>query len=390
MPGGGWPGNQINASYYNGVTYFGYIDTRGALRVSSYDHTTHDVATSPGIVTGLTADIHSAPSVLVRSSDHKILIAVAPHATAHMYVAVSTNAEDVSAWGSATDINSTLGGTQYTYANLFQLSGESGKIYLFFRDAQDTAATNVLCYSTSTDAGSTWAAQTALYKTASALSYWVIDSDSTDRIDIATDDGTAVEGDAASLYHFYYSSSAFRTSDGTAITGTKPYGVSSLTKVYDSTNGAVRVPTSVASGSTPCVVFAAANATDWATNPEVYWYAKYSSGSWDANEITDCGADPNDNLFESGVTIDQTDSSRVFLGKVADGQYQMFAYTTSDGGTTWTSSQLTSDADQPNWHPVSVRDADAGLTCLWSYGPAQPNGAFCCQIRGYPNPVTAF
>lgn len=390
MPGGAFV-HTVGAAYYNGKTYFGYPTTNGEIRVSSYDHTTHAVVTSPAIKTGLTGDIHNAPSVLVRSSDHKIVVAFAQQQDTHIYVAISTNAEDVSAWGAATDLDATLGGTSYTYANLFQLSGESGKIYLFYRDMQGVSpTTHALCYSTSTDGGATWSAQTSIYHpTAGTSSYWSIDSDSSARIDFCVSDGTASLGDTASLYHFYYSATHFFKSDGTQITDSLPLGPSSLTKVSDgATDGSVRVPYAVAS-SGPHVVWAAADPAGWAANPELYLYAVYSGG-WSVNEITGQGAIPNDDLYEGGLTLDRSDPTKVFLAKTS-GVYQMYLYETPDGGDTWSSTQLTFDSDWPNFHPISPRDAVSGLRALWGQGPVYPQTVsgvggsnFACAIRCYP------
>lgn len=395
MPGGAWPGsgNTINATYYNGHTYIGYIDANGAIRVASRNHTTHAVTVSPAIASGFSVDLHTAPGVLVRSSDHKILVAYTAQATNHMNIAISTNAEDVSAWGTPTDIASTLaGGGQYTYAGLFQLSGESGKIYLYYRDGLD--ATGKLCYSTSSDGGATWAAQTVLYQATNGA-YWSLDSDGVSRIDFAVSDGNAASGDTASLYHFYKSgSSSYFKTDGTAITATLPLAPANLTKLYDgSANGSVRVPYSIIGAGGPYVVLAAANTGGWATHPENYWYAIYSGGSWNIHDITDAGVIPNNDLFEGGATLDAIDPTRVYLTRSSGGNYQVYLYETSDGGATWTSTLLTSDTgDNQNYHPVSPRNADSRLRCLWSSGTIAPDTTqnFTCQIRGYPNPVGAF
>lgn len=376
-----------NACYYNGVTYIGFVDIGGNARAAAYNHSTRATTVSPAVVTGLSADIHASPSVLVRSSDHKLLLAVAPHNAAHMYVAVSTSAEDVSAWGAATDIQSTLGGTSYTYANLVQLSGESGKIYLFYRDFQ-SGPTHALCYSTSTDGGATWTAQTQLYKTASKQSYWVVSTDSASRIDFAVSDGTASVGDTASLYHFYYTGGGRHKSDGTSISTTPPLGTSDLTKIYDgATNGSVRVPYSIAPGG--ATIAWASYDPAGSGQPELYWYGVYSAG-WTFNEVDTSGSVPDTNFSEGGLAIDPLDPTILYVSRKIGSNWQLFAYETGDGGSTWSFRPLTSDSGAPdmlNLRPVAPRDAVASLRCLWCFGGHFVDATletFSSQIRGYP------
>lgn len=386
MPGGAWPEITASASYYNGKTYLGYLDADGNVRVASYNHTTRQVVVSPSIVTGISVDWHSAPSVLIRSSDHKILIAVAPHNTAHMHVAVSSNAEDASAWGAATDIGGTLSLTAATYANLVQLSGESGKIYLFYRDV--VSSTNRLYMSTSTDGGGTWSARTQVYGNTSHQGYWVIDSDSTSRIDFIASDG-AIDADGfGSLYHFYYTGGSYFKSDGTSA-GSLPLAPASITKFYDSTtNGGVRVPLSVVAAGGPYAAWAAYNTAGAGSN-ENYWYGFYSGGSWTVNKIDDTGAVPEiPGAVEGGLAIDPIDPTKVYVSRKTSGRWQMLIYTTANGGTSWTNSQITTDtSDGGDVKPIRPRDAATGLRCLWYSGPYGPQGSpFSFKIRGYPNP----
>lgn len=392
VQGGAWANTTTSAAYYNGTSYIGYIDLTGTIRVASYDHASHAVAVSPSIMGGFNVDLHTAPGILVRSSDHKILVAFCQQATNHMYIALSSNAEDVSAWGSATDIASTLaGGGQYTYGNLSQLSGASGDIYLHYRDGLDS--TGKLCYSVSTDGGSTWSAQTVLYQATNG-GYWTFDCDDTARLDFLVSDGSAASGDTASVYHFYYDGSSYYQTDGTPISASLPLAPADLTKVCDgATNGSVRFPYGIVGAGGPYACWAAANTGGWAANPENYWYAVYTGGAWSAHTIADAGAIPNNDIFEGGVAIDRIDPTKTYVARSVSGNYQLFLYETSDGGSTWTSSQLTSDTgDTENYHPLAPHNAASGLRCVWSGGTIAPDTTtnFSCQIRGYPNPQAVF
>lgn len=400
LPGGTFTENSSPACTYNGKTYVGYVDGDGNARVAQYDHSTHATSVSPAIVTGLPSNWHAGPAVLVRSSDHKIVIA-APSLSTHFYISISTNAEDVSAWGAATDIGSTLGGSTYVFANLFQLSGESGKIYLCYATQ---GATYECCYSTSTDGGVTWAGQTQIYSTGtSAKPEFAFSSDMNSRIDFLVADGQASADASASLYHFYYTGGNFFKSNGSSVSGSAPYAPSGITKIFDgATNGLVRNPlTIVTNGGNPVATWAAFNTGGSGFN-ENYWYGTCSSGTWTVNKIDDTGALIEvPGLAEGGASVDPTDTTVVYVSKKTSGRWQMFKYETANGGTTWTPTQLTFDTSDPSlggdMKPIYPVNAVSTLRCLWLSGPYGPqslggttNIGATCKIRGYPNPQGPF
>ncbi len=377
-------GNNINSVYYNGKTYAGFCDGDGNARIAQYVHSTHVWTVSAAIVTGLGADAHC-----------KLVLAVSPHAAAHMYIAISTNAEDITAWGAPTDIESTLTGSPLcTYANLFQLSGESGKIYLFYRAGSSN--NGQLYYSTSTDAGATWSAATEVYTAGSVGAYWAVDSDDTSRIDFLVSDGNAPHGDAASAYHFYYTGGTYYKSDGTHITASLPLGPSNITKIYNQSLGSVRAPYSiVTNGGDPVAVWAAYDPAGSGSD-EHYWYGAWTGGAWNVNEIDDAGSPPDVNFAEGGVAVNAADPTSVFVSRDISDIWQMFVYQTADAGSTWTSDQKTDDAllqptDAYNLRPCSPRNAVTELSAVWFFGPhfvlssgAEPPAS---QMRGYPNPA---
>ncbi len=382
---------------HNGKTYLGVIDGDANVRVISYDHQTRAVVVSPAIV-NLIPDVHATPSILVRSSDQKLVVAVASHDFAHLYRAISTNAEDVSAWGSATDIASSLGGTAYAYANLVQLSGESGKVYLFYRDLVST--TGRLAYSTSTDGGSTWSSQTVLWSVSSNVSYWGISSDDTSRIDIIITDGNAPDGATASLYHFYYSGGSFFKSDGTLISAGLPLGAANVTKIYDgATNGSVHFPLSSKYGPSPVAAWVAYDTAGAGSN-EHYWYGTCDpGGTWTTNTIIDSGSPPPTGGYPvGGAAVDEIDHTLVYVSREISNVWQLCFCVTGDGGATWTTTQVTSDAglttDVLNLAPVAPKNAVAALRCAWLFGPhfvedstGTPFERSSAQMRCYPNPI---
>lgn len=395
----GWAGSDLvgNAVTYNGRTYIGLIDGDGTVRVVSYNHATKTPTLSPAIVAGLAVDNHNAPAVMVRQSDSKLLIAVCQHSDTVMYVAVSTKAEDVSAWGSATNIASSIGAVNYTYPVLVQLSGESGKIYLFYREQRNGAdvAPATLCYSTSTNGGSTWAAQTRLYENATSVKpYWAIDSDSASRIDFCTTDGDAKFGESASVYHFYYDGSRRKT-DGTVISSALPLAPSDLTKIYDSSNGNARAVYTIIHGANPVALWTAYDPAG-SSQPQKFWYGSYSAGAWSVHEVDDQGSAPDADFGEGGAYIDRTNGNRIYFSRKVSSLWQIQIYETTDGGATWTAIKtLTADSEvsQKNLRPISPKNAVTDLPVVWLYGqnwlstPVEPSLG---QLRGYPNPIAPF
>jgi len=383
------------AAYYNGHTYIAYSNGDGEIRVASYSHSTQTITVSPAILSGFGTDPdrHIAAAIIVRQSDHKLLLVCSEHATSNMHVVISSNAEDVSSWGSDNNIGSSLGGSSfYTYATLHQLSGESGKVYLFWRDGDADGSPNpaLLRCATSTDGGATWGTPFTIYSAGAGLTpYWSIISDGNSRIDFAPTDGDASSGDTASLYHFYYTGGNYYKSDGTQITTTRPYVPGNLTKVHDgATNGSLQAPWGISSTG-PTLTWIAYDPTGSGSDT-IYWYGRFSGGSWSVHQIGDTGSLPSNIM--GGIAIDRNDPSKLYVGKTASGVWQMFLYQTSDGGATWTTTQLTHDTDQPNTWPFTPINAASGLSCAWLYGPQTPatSYSFGGQMRGYPNPHSPF
>lgn len=373
------------AAYFNGNTYIGLIDGNGNVRVASVNRVSGAVTVSPPIVTFTVTDQHSAPGVLVRSSDSRIVIVavdVAINQGLHVWRAVSTNPEDVTAWGAATDISGSLAGSPFTYSNLQQLSAESGKVYLFTQGGFPPGAAD-LYYATSTDGGVTFGGAALLFSNGANTCYWAIASDDTQRIDFAVSDGAVVDGQTGSLYHFYYDG-AFRKSDGTAL-GAPPFTPASLTKIYDGpTNGNLRVPYAINVGPSPTVVWSSGAVASPLANPMNYWWANYTS-SWTTSLITDSGVSPPPpNYWEGGIMLDPADGAHVILSRAGELQ----SWRTPDHGGTWAmDAALTTDgAFGPNLRPFAPHNAHATLLSVSTYGPwpQESTGSLGAQIRGYP------
>ncbi len=375
-PEGGWSWfADPRAVYYNGNTYWGYLDSSGDVTARSTANATRVTSSAFRLHAALEIDDHDNPSIVVRASDHRLLYFYSKHSGPSMYLRISTNPEDISAFGTETDLDSQLGGVAYTYPNPIQLSGESGAIYLFYRDPIDVNTT-AMRYSKSTDGGATWAAQTLLFETVNRSAYWKVSSDGVDRIDFGLSDGHPMYDANVSIFHFYYQGGNVYKSDGTLIgaLGSATLHPADITKVYDGTTGDTAWIWDVALVSgVPYIAYA----TFPSTTDHRYNYARWTGSSWSTHQIVAGGtyiptaiASSGVQLevyYSGGVVLDHADPTVVYLsiGTGSD-RWNIWRYVTPDGGATWTALQLSASGKQVR--PVSVRNYDPRLQALWWSG----------------------
>lgn len=355
------------AVYYNDHTYFGYVTLDGDVYIRRYTHSTGIADTVFDLHPTLEIDDHNNPSILIRDSDKRLMVFYSAHGGPTIYMRISTNPEDVSAWGAETSLDSQLGGAAYSYSWPIQLTGEaSDPIYLFYRDPIDVNTT-ALRFSKSTDDGSTWAAQTLLFSATNRSSYYKIIQNGTDRIDFAISDGSPVYDADVSIYHFYYSGGNYYKTDGTLIVGGAPLAPADLTKVYDGAAGDTSWIWDVAIDGTgkPYVTFA----TFPSEIDHRYWYGRWTGAAWDTHEICAGGTELYAGVYYSGgVVLDSSNPTIVYLSKQISGQWEIYKYTTVDGGATWTATAITSGSAAKNIRPVAVRNSAGDLRFLWLKG----------------------
>ncbi len=239
---GSWQGYSTPAAVrYVGThdhTYFTFISTNGYLKIGQYDHATG--ITSIYLLKDIgDGDTHGSPSMLVRNSDHKIVVFTnTGHNSVKLSCFISTNAEDISSFGSEITIGVPSAG-YFTYSNAVQLSGEANKMYVFTRwwDAIDTSASRQACF-TSTDGGATWSAQLSWMYSGNATStaYMMVATNNVDKIYFAHV-WHSTEGEPIDVYGFYYYNSKVYKIDGTeigSVPGDLPVLRSEMTLIEDS------------------------------------------------------------------------------------------------------------------------------------------------------------
>lgn len=352
----------MGAVYYNGQTFFGYVDNSGVIKARSFDHSTLSVSSAFNLHATGVEDHHADPWFLVRDSDKRLVVAYCGHNDSHLYVRISTNPEDATAWGSEADIDASVGGSLYTYPNLFQLLGEaSDPIYLFCRDTPSGSMT--LMMTKSTDGGSTWSAKTKLWQGSGVGSYWRIYSNDNDRLDFIVSDGTDL-GDDASAYHFYYQGGSYHKTNGTAM-GSPPFGPADATKVYDGTGAGVRLPYGiVVTGGEIIALLATWNGTGTLID---YRYTRYAAGTWTTHLMGSAGAEAD--FLEGGLALDPADPRNVYMGQYDGSEWHMFKWRTEDHGATWPSKNRLTYSGGPHWDPIIPKNYAGELRVLWLEGP---------------------
>jgi hypothetical protein len=360
----GWTQIQYpKAAYYNGKTYFGYVNgANGNVELRTYTHATGVISAATVLHAALStpADTHNAPAIIIRNSDHKIVAAYSAHNGDSLYVWISTNAEDISA-GTETDVDVPVGSGKYTYANLVQLSGESNALYLFYRN--NTAGVAFWQYTKSTDGGATWATYQELYSTAGKFTYWKVANDGVSRIDfVVTDDNPA--NPSSKIYHFYYDGT-FRKSNGTALVVSRPFTATDLTLVYDSSSGPGWMTDAIIDGnSRPRFVYSVDNGLGTDSS---FCYARWTGAAWVVSTIL---ASVGFGIVDPSpvAALDAQDTTLCYLVRKIGSHFELWRYRTPDDGLTWIGAPITYASSVDNVYPASIKDHASDFTTLWLAG----------------------
>jgi hypothetical protein len=379
-PEGGWTAQQTpRAVYYNGKTYFAWINgSTGDLKIASYDHATETTSAaftldSPGVV-----DAHTECAILVRDSDKRLMVAYSLDTGPNQWLRISTNPEDVSAWGGFTNLDASIGSTSYAYSQLFQLTGVTNDpIYLFFQDR--SGSTERLSYSKSTDGGATWSARTVVLSSASTLRcYWYsVADDSTIDFMVSDRDLYGSEG-AVDLGHMYMDGTddKFYTSAGVEITASKPFAHSELTQLETNATGVFAFDGKA--GANPVFVYFVDNGSTVTAK-----YARWDGSAWDKADIYTANHLTFDRYY-GYLAINPTDAEEVFSGVYSGtNQSELYTYVSADLGATWDAgTAITSGSADYNAGVTAVKNGVAALPIIWLRGTWSSPSSFAWSIKG--------
>jgi hypothetical protein len=354
--------NYPNAVYHNGVTYFGYCNgDNGNIEVRTYTHATGVTSSATVVRAALEKDTHDAPSLLIRDSDKRLMVFYMKHSGGVAYLKIATDPESIASFGAEVNLHTSLGANDYTYPSVLQLTDVvNDPIYLFFRDDNTTGTPGTrasLCYSVSTDGGSTWSARTKVHAPTTERPYWMVRSNGTDRIDVflCKDDRASVDNTPGG--HVYMTGGSWYKSDGTSAGGL-PLAWSAFTVVYDGTAGAVDPMDIAYDGGDPVVSWRSWVSPTPSSGNDAY-YARWTGSAWDVHLIAANG-------YES--VIDPAHPGVVYIDKLVSGKYEVHRYQTSDGGASWSSLPAKTGTTDDLTFLTGVRNAAPGLTALFSEG----------------------
>lgn len=378
------------AIHYNDSTYMGWQNTAGDIVIGRYVHGTQTFTTFT-LHAGLIPDHHNTPALWIRT-DGKILVVYTQHGTSGVvYQRISTNAEDITAWGSETTYTDSL---PTTYTILRYLSGENGgagRLYHFFRvtDAGTSPATDTWRFRTSDNEGTTWSGATSFFSGGSTTHNYTFPAikNTPTRLHFAADNNNVGTWAADSstgrpnVYHFYMDVSSgsrkWYKSDGTEITASLPIGTAQATLVYDGTTtvGFALAATIDGSGN-PLIAYTTypgATAT-WAHHQNV---TRWTGSTWVSAEVVNTGgpvaivdsyppasAQPQDT---TGIAFDDADEDSVYVGvQVSTDTWTVKKYTWN--GSAWSETATISARHGKHHYFVSPVNYDSGLQLLWLEG----------------------
>lgn len=372
-PEGGW--NQkprSRAVWYGDHTYIGYVtgDDGDMCVLSVPDGSS---GTTHLLHAAFEVDTHASPALIVRDSDHKLLVLYSKHSDTTMYKRLSTNSldSDPTLSGGFAAEATAFTGTLVTYPMVIQRTAEAlAPLYCFYRERG--TGTGVLAYRKSSDQGATWDSQHSVYADSGNITYWDIAlAPDGMRIDFVVTDTDGASDQLGSLFHFFADDEDYKTSDGTPIAGGPPFDGSDLTLVYDEADAGKAWSHDLYVNGDGNPVFVYGIADTWTppggTDTE-YRLAYWDGAAWQGSTIL---AAAGAGQFEPTLaTLDPVDETVVYVTRKIAGQFELWRYTTADGGATWDAGEaVTSGSTFDNLYPVTVKDHPVdGLRLLWLAG----------------------
>ena len=421
-PDGAWTWyNDPRALFHNGILYFGYVrNADGAATLSAFNPIT-GVKTDLWTASRTEKDDHDNPALLVRQ-DGTLLALNARHGTDQLFAyrySTSTNPITPSDWSAEQTIPAT--GAGLTYANPYQLSDESGKVYNFSRDLNFNPTVF-----TSANGGLNWSAPQLFIQTGtgSIRPYVKYCSDYTQRIDFLYTDGHPRDVNN-SLYHLYYQSNGLYKTDGTFLKS-----FTNLPVLHDSgERGSViyqystaptndfndHIPTGRAwcwettyqtNGAPACVFTVQVDkvmGTNWYDDRIYYYYGRWTGTNWQKRFIARAGRplfNP-ENDYAGGICLDPNDPNTIYISSNAadpfdlssisnvtlraNDRYEIWRGKTSDGGLTFNWTPITTNSAKDNLRPYLPRRQTGTPVVIWFRGTYTTFNSYNCEVVGLFN-----
>jgi hypothetical protein len=317
-------------------------------------------------------DDHDHPSILI-DQHGRVSFFYSRHANKSPILTVKlTKPEDIKERGNERPLylNDTVRYSgfrnSYTYTNIFQLSGENNKMYLFWRGMDFKPN-----FSISEDGGATWSRGKILILPERSYRdrrpYIKIDSDNKEKIHFAFTDGHPRREPNNSIYYMYYKADTLFRAGGEKIgkLSDAPVRPSQADMVYDAgQTGEKAWIWDVAEGSDGNPVIVYTRFPD-DTN-HCYYYAIWNGSGWENHFIVNSGGwfpqtpegkiEPEPN-YSGGIALDHEDPSIVYLSVKRNDVFEIEKWSTSDKGSTWSVEKITCNSRNDNVRPFAVRNA---------------------------------
>jgi PKD repeat protein len=355
---------------HDGVTYVGWVDREGDIKVSSYEHATGERVTAQ-LAARLNRDDHANPSIHVRP-DGRLVIFYSRHVGPAMHLRVSTSPGDVSSWGAPQTVPSNTSGVYgYTYPNPIRLEAEA-RTYLFWRGANYNPT-----YAVQDDGASSWSTARNFIFMPGERPYVKYAESGGNTIHVAYTNAHPNEFASVNLHYVRIRGGVIERASGEDVEplGGVPIAPAEGDTVFDETEPCWVHDVAADSSGNPVIVFASFPSA----GDHRYWYARWTGTSWVRHQITPAGGtfreDGGSPYYSGGLTLDHEDPSRVYLSRQALGGWHVETWTTGDGGATWSAAPVATSGK--NVRPVSPRGLPAfsgDLSVVWMNG-------------GYPNYV---
>ena len=340
----------------------------------------------------LELDDHDSPAFLARP-DGRLLTLYAKHGTEnHFYYRLST-ANTPTTWAAEQTFTPTTA-TQLTYSNLFLLTGESNRVYDFYRGLD---ASYKPSYAYSDDLGQTWHSGNVVINVPSTGTlqrpYARYVSNGTDTVHITYTEAHPRDFDN-SIYHVYYKGGTLYRSDGTAIhpltqgLATPDEG----TRVFqgDANNVAWTVdivldPANARPHMVYSVQLASAGLPTGQGGTDMrYRYARWDGAAWRDHPLAYAGTRlySGEDDYTGLAVLDPTDPSIIYIStnanpttgaalmSTADGRrhWEIFRGNTANAGDSWQWTPVTTNSTLDNLRPIVVSDGAARKVLLWLRG----------------------
>ena len=372
--------SEPRAYHYNGKTYLAWVTDLAHIWVAEYVHATDTLSTpyDLGAVTAASGVIHVSPSIIVRSSDRKIVVAAVSEGGSNQpAVWVSTNAEDATAFGSATLFGSA---GNHSYLSLTQMSSATNDPIHAWTMRYDGSKYQ-LGYHASTDGGATWGSFTAVVNpSATDALYWRIGTDWETIVHIFVTNTNREDANPSSVYHLTYDGTTFKTSDGTGM-GSPPFTATTATLIQDTTYGPARCDGWAIDGSgKPAALILSYDAANTRTTARA---ARWTGSAWQVDAVGHSGGLIASNRFISSGGMAKDDKNVIYLSEKVGSFFEMHRYTSADDGATWTPEQLTSSSSEDHAMPDTPANAGAGLQAIWGLGTYTSDSNFDFVVQGY-------